>query len=108
MQITEIPLTREEGFSLIQSIRRFSELSARKIKTSTEEAEQTGLQKHISQQLFLHSSELLGAWIAVIREYQPLIGALSAVLSRVNASQEILNQTAESAKDETKQFEKRA
>lgn len=92
MQITETPLTREEGFSLVQSVRRFSELSSRKIKTSTEEAEQTGLQKHISQQLFLHSSELLGAWIAVIREYQPLIGALSAVLSRVNASQEILNQ----------------
>ncbi len=76
-------MTRDQGFSLVQAYQRFSELSGRKIKTSAEEAEQVGLQKHLQTELFNHGSELLGAWIAVVREYQPLIGVLSALFGRV-------------------------
>lgn len=92
MQITETPLTREQGFQLVASFQRYAELNARKIKTAAEEAEEKGLRQHLQQELFIHGSELLGAWIAVIREYQPLVGAISALFSRVNLSQQVITQ----------------
>lgn len=92
------PLTREKGFGLVQSYQRLLELSDRKIKTSAEEAEERGLQQHLQRELFSHGNELLAAWIAIVREYQPLIGAISAVFSRVQMSQQALHQQVETPK----------
>ncbi len=97
MQITETPMTRDQGFALVQSFQRYADLSARKIKTAAEEAEERGLQAHLQKELFEHGSELLGAWIAIIREYQPLIGALSGLMSRVQISQQTLQQAQQDA-----------
>lgn len=91
------PLTREKGFSLVQSYQRLLELTERKIKTAAEEAEERGLQQHLQRELFNHGNELLAAWIAIVREYQPLIGAISAVFSRVQLSQQSLAQQQQAA-----------
>jgi hypothetical protein len=108
MQITETPMTRDEGFSLVQAFQRYSDLQARKIKTAAEEAEERGLQQHLQHQLFIHGSELLGSWITMIREYQPLIGALSGLMSRIAASQQFLAEAADAQRAKLAVEEKKA
>lgn len=83
-KIVEVPLTPEEAQQLMQAIKRYSELQDQKIITPKAEAERAGLLQHLQTQLVVHSSEFLGCWIAVTREYQPLVMALRGIFSRAN------------------------
>jgi len=64
------------------AIYRVSELRAKKIMESTDAAEVRGLEQFISTALTEHAQELLGCWIAVETEYEPLVGAFAALLRR--------------------------
>lgn len=80
--ISEQPLTGEQGQQLMQAIARYHELQGKTIFQPKEEAERAGLAQFLARELILHSSELVGCWAAVIREYQPLVLGIRHLFAR--------------------------
>lgn len=89
-------LAFDKGQKLIQAVQRLRELSSETIVTKNTDAEKAGLQAFLSAECTNHADELLACWLAVRREYEPLVGVIATVLDRVGAirrnTQEALRQ----------------
>jgi hypothetical protein len=78
-------LTRSDVQQLADAYRRYAELSTQTLETPNRDSELAGLRSYLTEKLFSHANELLGCWIVLDTEYQPLINGFVALQSRANA-----------------------
>lgn len=76
------PLNLQSVKSIADAYKTYTELAAKKVRTANDDSEQSGLQQFLQEQLLANTSELLGCWIAVRTEYEPLIAGCSALVRR--------------------------
>lgn len=65
-------MTPSEAQQIMAAVKELSEISASTIINPKDEAKRAGLITFLHRNLLLHSSELMGCWLAIIQEYQPL------------------------------------
>lgn len=76
------PLNLQSVKAIADAYKTYTEISAKKIRTPNDDSEQSGLLQFLQEQLVANASELLGCWIAVRTEYEPLIAGYSALQRR--------------------------
>lgn len=82
---TPAPLAPELVQKIIEAQVRLRELGGHNtIIDPKSEAEVTGLKRFLGEVLTTHSSELIGCWVAVHQEYEPLIQTLERIFNRVS------------------------
>jgi hypothetical protein len=80
------PLSGEKAQQIISALQRFNELDGGSaIVNPRNEAELTGLKNFFSTVLVEHGFELMGNWIAVRDEYEPLVQVIERVANRVSS-----------------------
>lgn len=78
------PLSGQEAQQIVNSLQRFQELNgASAIINPRDEAELTGLKNFFAAAMVKHGFELMGNWIAVRDEYEPLVQVVERVASRI-------------------------
>lgn len=79
------PLTPEKAQQISAALARFKELGSTHIINPRNEAELTGLKNFFSTVMLEHGSELVGCWIAVRTEYEPLVQVVERIATRISA-----------------------
>lgn len=82
MNNQRVPLTDDEAQQIGGAIHALKEIGTTKIISPQHEAEQKGNLAFLQRILVEHADELLASWFAVHHEYEPLVGAFAALLSR--------------------------
>ena len=75
-------LTREHVEQMIQAIRSITKIESLPGRSANDITELKGLREFLGRSFFEHSSEFLGAWIAVADEYEPLVHSFAALQYR--------------------------
>ena len=78
-------LTAEEFEKIGGALQRINEIRDAAIKKPTDDAELAELIAFAGKGLIDHAPELLGCWITVRQEYQPLLHVAAGFLRRVDA-----------------------
>jgi hypothetical protein len=78
-------LTADKAREIIGAIARLGELGSNIIVDASTAAERQALKKWLGEALVEHSGELMGCWVAIRQEYEPLVNALAGVLPRALA-----------------------
>jgi hypothetical protein len=77
-------LSPEVVQKLIMARARLAELGGDSpIINPRNEAEIAGLKKFLAETLTAHSDELIGCWVAVRQEYEPLVQTIERIANRV-------------------------
>jgi hypothetical protein len=79
------PLSGEKAQQIAAALARFREIGNNKIINPRDEAEITGLKNFFSQVIIEHGNELLGNWIVVRQEYEPLVQTVERIADRIVA-----------------------
>jgi hypothetical protein len=90
-------LTEQQVVQVIGAIRRLTEIRNTAIQTANTEAEFKGLSNFVAREVLNHADELIGCWMAVHNEYEPLIRSVGVLFSRVNSALNFSNPPAQSA-----------
>jgi hypothetical protein len=77
-------LTRAIAEQISHDIARLQELSSSAIATPTRDQEINALQGQLASALLQFAPDLISAWFIVKAEYEPFMGALATVFSRIN------------------------
>jgi hypothetical protein len=80
------PLTEQQVVQVIGAIRRLTEIRNTAIQTANTEAEFKGLSNFVAREVLNHADELIGCWMAVHNEYEPLVRAAGVFFTRVNSA----------------------
>lgn len=76
-------MTPQTANEIMGAIFRLGQLGENKIIDTATAAEKRGLHEVIVTRMSAHASELMGAWVAVKSEYEPLVIALAKFMVRV-------------------------
>ena len=77
-------MSGEKAQAIIAALQRFNDLNGHStIINPRDEAELTGLKNYFAAALAEHGFELMGNWIAVRDEYEPLVQVIERVGNRV-------------------------
>jgi hypothetical protein len=79
-------LTEQQVVQVIGAIRRLTEIRNTAIQTANTEAEFKGLSNFVAREVLNHADELIGCWMAVHNEYEPLVRAAGVFFTRVNSA----------------------
>jgi hypothetical protein len=70
---------------IIDAINRFAQLAKLDSKEPNAVAEQAGIETFLKNELFEHAGHLLGCWVAVENEYEPLCNVLAKISYRAQS-----------------------
>jgi hypothetical protein len=79
-----MPMTRKQADEIMKVLRELDALNGKKIVEKDDDAKRATLTTFITQAMFANAPELMGTWVAMKAEYEPLILGFSGMMARVN------------------------
>lgn len=79
---TEKTLTPQVGNELLNAFQRYHFLCGQTIVTEIAEAEKRGLKNYLDKTFMEYGANLIGCWIVMKNEYEPLIESIASLLGR--------------------------
>jgi hypothetical protein len=85
---TDLVLEPASAQSLSAAVIRYRELTKSAIINPRDEAEIVGLQKFLLESMINYGGNLIGCWVAVKQEYEPLLRSLALIGNRLKVMTE--------------------
>lgn len=90
-------MTPKQANELMQSIQDLQDLQKKTIVEKSDDQKRAALESFVREALFANGPELMATWVAMEKEYKPLLMGFASLLGRASEILEARQQAAEKA-----------